>query len=235
MSFVEVLPVEPVMPTIGARAVAHGAPDRGHGGEVVVRDERRGGAGACAPRRGSRHRRGPRQRDRLSDPAESIWTPVTSSAVDARADRALELSNRSGITPELPAAEAPPGDLAVVERQLAVGELLPLFVALAGDDDDVSLAREADRLAIAARRSGSTFGSGPMPARISSMIARGSSLRGLSEVTIGTSESSAAIRPISGRLPRSRSPPQPKTQMSRPVVSSRAVRRTFASESGVCA
>ena len=56
------------------------------------------------------------------------------------------------------------------------------------------------------------------PARISSMIAAGSSLRGLSEVTIARSASSAAIRPISGRLPRSRSPPQPKTQITRPVV-----------------
>jgi hypothetical protein len=47
------------------------------------------------------------------------------------------------------------------------------------------------------------------------MIASGSSLRGLSEVTIATSASSLAIRPISGRLPRSLSPPQPKTQMTR--------------------
>ena len=67
------------------------------------------------------------------------------------------------------------------------------------------------------------------------MIASGSSLRGLSEVTIATSASSVAIRPISGRLPRSRSPPQPKTQITRFCARSRAVRRTFSSESGVCA
>ena len=42
--------------------------------------------------------------------------------------------------------------------------------------------------------------------------------------------------PIWGRLPRSRSPPQPKTQISRPPPArSRAARRTFSSESGVCA
>ena len=68
------------------------------------------------------------------------------------------------------------------------------------------------------------------------MIACGSSLRGLSEVTIATSESSVAIRPISGRLPRSRSPPQPKTVISRlPSVSSRAVRSTFSSAPGLWA
>ena len=52
------------------------------------------------------------------------------------------------------------------------------------------------------------------------MIACGSSLRGLSEVTIGTSLPASAARPISGRLARSRSPPQPKTQITRPSVSS---------------
>ena len=45
------------------------------------------------------------------------------------------------------------------------------------------------------------------------MIVCGSSLRGLSFVTMTTSASSAAIRPICGRFSRSRSPPQPKTQM----------------------
>ena len=48
------------------------------------------------------------------------------------------------------------------------------------------------------------------------MIASGSSERGLSEVTIVTSARSAATLPISGRLPRSRSPPAPKTTMTRP-------------------
>ena len=55
----------------------------------------------------------------------------------------------------------------------------------------------------------------PIPARISAMIASGSSERGLSEVTTARSASRAAISPICGRLSRSRSPPQPKTQISR--------------------
>ena len=74
------------------------------------------------------------------------------------------------------------------------------------------------RGAIAARRSGSTSTSAPpspIPARISAMIASGSSERGLSEVTTARSASRSAIAPISGRLSRSRSPPQPKTQIRR--------------------
>ena len=54
------------------------------------------------------------------------------------------------------------------------------------------------------------------------MIASGSSERGLSEVTIVTSARSAAILPISGRFPRSRSPPAPKTTITRPGPSPRA-------------
>ena len=75
----------------------------------------------------------------------------------------------------------------------------------------------------------------PVPWRTSWMIASGSSERGLSEVTIATSASSAATFPISGRFPRSRSPPAPKTTITRPAPRSRAARRTVASESGVCA
>ncbi len=67
------------------------------------------------------------------------------------------------------------------------------------------------------------------------MIASGSSDRGLSEVTTQASESCAAISPIRGRFRRSRSPPQPNTAISLPVVNLRAARSTFSSESGVCA
>ena len=59
------------------------------------------------------------------------------------------------------------------------------------------------------------------------MIRSGSSLRGLSEVTITRSLSRAATAPISGRFVRSRSPPQPNTVMSRPVASGRAVSSRF--------
>ena len=50
----------------------------------------------------------------------------------------------------------------------------------------------------------------------------GSSLRGLSSVTMTSSASSAAIVPISGRLPASRSPPQPNTTRSAPRQCRRA-------------
>ena len=52
---------------------------------------------------------------------------------------------------------------------------------------------------------------------MSSRMRSGSSVRGLSLVTMATSARSAAMRPISGRLPRSRSPPQPNTTINRPV------------------
>ena len=69
---------------------------------------------------------------------------------------------------------------------------------------------------IARRRSSSTTCSRlPMPATISSAIACGSSLRGLSFVTYRRSARRAATAPISERLPLSRSPPQPKTTASR--------------------
>ena len=87
---------------------------------------------------------------------------------------------------------------------------------------------------MASRRSTRTSASPGMPARISPMIASGSSERGLSEVTIATSASRAAISPISGRLPRSRSPPAPNTAITRRSASSRAARSAFSSESGVC-
>ncbi len=47
------------------------------------------------------------------------------------------------------------------------------------------------------------------------MMLSGDSERGLSEVTMALSASRAATAPISGRLPRSRSPPAPNTHMSR--------------------
>ena len=74
-----------------------------------------------------------------------------------------------------------------------------------------------------------------MPRRISSMIRSGSSLRGLSDVTITRSLNRAATAPISGRFVRSRSPPQPNTVTMRPVASGRAVSSRFFSASSVCA
>src|SRR5262249_80493 len=57
-----------------------------------------------------------------------------------------------------------------------------------------------------------------MPPVIWPMISSGSSLRGLSEVTTAKSAPSAAAEPISGRLPRSRSPPHPNTTSKRPLL-----------------
>ncbi len=63
----------------------------------------------------------------------------------------------------------------------------------------------------------------------------GSSPRGLSSVTIATSASRAAASPISGRLPRSRSPPAPNTTCSRPCVCGRSAVSSRSSASGVWA
>ena len=56
-------------------------------------------------------------------------------------------------------------------------------------------------------------------------IAAGSSVRGLSSVTMTVSASRCAMAPISGRLPRSRSPPQPNTTTSRPDAKGRSARQ----------
>ena len=121
--------------------------------------------------------------------------------------------------------------LHVVERQRPIADHLVLLVSLAGDErpgrprsrvlnrlldrlppiDDRERRRDLAGRAARTRSAGIT-----MPRLISSMIFSGSSLRGLSEVTITRSLSRAATAPISGRLVRSRSPPQPKTVMIRP-------------------
>ena len=84
------------------------------------------------------------------------------------------------------------------------------------------------------RRSRDICGRGRAPARIASRIAAGSSERGLSSVTITASASRAATSPMIGRLPASRSPPQPKTTMSCPSLRPQR-RKTFSSASGLCA
>lgn len=92
-------------------------------------------------------------------------------------------------------------------------------------------------LQMARARSGSTTMvvlSG-MPVRISSMMASGSSVRGLSEVTMARSAREAAMDPMMGRLVRSLSPPQPNTARSLPRVKARAFLRTVSRASGVWA
>ncbi len=64
-----------------------------------------------------------------------------------------------------------------------------------------------------------------MPPSTSSMMASGSSSRGLSDVTTAMSLRRAATSPMSGRLARSRLPPQPNTESTRPPgASARASR-----------
>jgi hypothetical protein len=62
-----------------------------------------------------------------------------------------------------------------------------------------------------------------IPISISSIIFRGFSVRGLSEVTITRSLFLPATSPIGARFVLSRSPPQPKTVIIRPRVKSPAV------------
>jgi hypothetical protein len=93
---------------------------------------------------------------------------------------------------------------------------------------------------MAARRSTSTRNPpGPAlratPSATWATIASGTSERGLSEVTTATSASRPAISPMSGRLARSRSPPQPKTTITRPSVTALAARSRLSRESGVWA
>ena len=64
------------------------------------------------------------------------------------------------------------------------------------------------------------------------MMAFGSSVRGLSLVTMQKSARSAAILPIFGRLVLSRSPPQPNSATTRPFAKPRTAFSTFSTPSG---
>ena len=104
----------------------------------------------------------------------------------------------------------------VGERKHLVADRLPGLVTLAGDEQDVALAqarRSAVRIATPRSPISSAFGA---PLMTALRIVAGSSLRGLSSVTITRSAIASAASPISGRLPGSRSPPAPKTTMSLP-------------------
>ena len=209
MSFVDVLPVEPVMPTTCALDCGRGRPRQAprSAAKGVVGDERRRGAARARVVEELRRRR-PTATNRSPGATrrESTCTPVISSACGARRARpeprtpprrARARSRRRSEPPQRLAR-----DLAVVERDDGVAELLALLVALARDHDDVAFTRELDARAIASRRSGSTSTSASAPATISAMIASGSSLRGLSEVTIARSASSRGDpRPSAGACP----------------------------------
>ena len=112
-------------------------------------------------------------------------------------------------------------NLGVVEGNGAAGEDLLLLVALAGDENDVAWFGGWSARRMAAARSTSTVYSTPVdcrPGSISARIAAGSSERGLSLVATTKSLPSPAAWPILGRLVRSRSPPQPKSVITRAPV-----------------
>ena len=73
------------------------------------------------------------------------------------------------------------------------------------------------------------------PDSASRRIAAGSSVRGLSSVSHTRSAWRQAASAMSGRLARSRSPPQPKTTITRPPVTALAARSRLSSEWGVWA
>ena len=64
------------------------------------------------------------------------------------------------------------------------------------------------------------------------MMAMGCSVRGLSDVIMAKSAYSTPILPIMGRFMGSRSPPQPKTEMSLPLQKPLTELSTFSSPSG---
>ena len=70
---------------------------------------------------------------------------------------------------------------------------------------------------------------------LASVMAMGSSVRGLSEVMTAKSDSFTPICPIMGRFMGSRSPPQPNTAMTLPLQKSFTEESTFSSPSGVWA
>ncbi len=110
--------------------------------------------------------------------------------------------------------------IVIGERQDRVSDNLAGFVSLAGNEHDIARLHEGDR------------GTDRLSAVADLLGPRGTRqnfgadcvrffVRGLSSVTMTMSAFSDAIRPMIGRLPRSRSPPQPKTQMRRPVAKGR--------------
>ena len=177
--------------------------------------------------------RSPGSRVRVSIEAPVAWREAAADA--ARRWRPRSRLASKGARSSLPLRDGRPDLLVVRERQRPVADDLAGFMALAGHDQDVAGAKlphgRADRLAPGrrsrarrARRPGSRRGSRRDPRE-----------RGLSSVTIATSAFSTAMRPISGRLPRSRSPPQPNDADEPARAKGRSASSTWASASGLWA
>ena len=202
-----------------------------------------GGAALEAPRRRRRARRGwGRPAPRTGRPAPACGcrsrrrTPTQSPARRAAGRRGHGLGG-----PERAHAACRrrrggrAQHLGIVERQGPVADDLVVLVALAGDEQRVARPKRReggpDRL-----RPVADLDARPVPPPAPRGGSRpGSSVRGLSSVTIASSASRAAISPISGRLPASRSPPQPNTTTSRPAVCGRSASSALASASGLWA
>ncbi len=131
--------------------------------------------------------------------------------------------------------------LTIVERMLDSVDLLATLVAFACDEHDVAGARPcngcvdrsgpvADLPDLATPVLSERVGASSTAARIEA----GSSVRGLSSVTTRSS-AEAATDPMSGRLPRSRSPPAPTTTAMRPDMLRRRVEMTASSAAGLWA
>ena len=139
--------------------------------------------------------------------------PARSRRRCGRRSRRRSRPRSIGARSSLPLRNRRPDLVVVRERQGPVANDLARFMALAGHDQDIARF-EAPRRPCGWPAARSPISRAPgAPFRISARIAAGSSERGLSSVTMTTSAFSTAMRPMSGRLPRSRSPPQPKTQI----------------------
>ena len=119
--------------------------------------------------------------------------------------------------PPLPAPELPDNGALVEGVFLKAHDLVGL-VALPGQEQQIAgpgFLQGGIEWPPFDRRSGGAEPS-PIPATTSSMMASGSSVRGLSEVTNDRSANRAATAPMWGRFPVSRSPPAPKRTRRRP-------------------
>ena len=123
----------------------------------------------------------------------------------------------------------------IIERQDGIADDLPAFVALARDQQRIAglerVDRTQDRLGPVANFCCIGAGGHDLGTDRCRVLGTG--------VVVGDrrtiSACSAAAAPIRGRLPRSRSPPAPKTTASRPITCGRIALSAVASASGVWA
>ena len=213
----------------------------GEAGGAIARDHRRGRARIERRARHSRGRLGvspliAKKRSPGSSVRVSIETPPTARLSGALGiDRERRRRSAGSTAPSCRLPQCRPRLVRVAERQDPVADDLPEFH---GPCRRSSAHR---RQPASRRRRGSPkrdrrFRSRRARRRESApRIAPAFSERGLSSVTITTSAERVAISPMIGRLPASRSPPQPKTRTMRPLTYGRSAAIAFSSASGLCA